>query len=54
MGNYYKDNDDLRFYVERWIDWEGLIRLTEWGGGEDALANGDESLLSKTLLHESG
>ncbi|MFW5966193.1 MAG: acyl-CoA dehydrogenase family protein [Persicimonas sp.] len=29
MGNYYRDNDDLRFYVEDWIDWEPLVRLTE-------------------------
>jgi 3-(methylthio)propanoyl-CoA dehydrogenase len=29
MGNFYKDNDDLRFYVEKWVDWEPLVRLTE-------------------------
>jgi alkylation response protein AidB-like acyl-CoA dehydrogenase len=29
MGNFYKDNDDLRFYIEKWIDWEPLVRLTE-------------------------
>ena len=27
--NYYLDNEDMRFYVERGIDWEPLIRLTE-------------------------
>lgn len=43
MGNYYKDNEDLRFYVERWIDWDALVRVTEWSGGEDALKDGAEA-----------
>ena len=30
MANYYDDNDDLRFYVERGLDWERLVRLTEY------------------------
>jgi len=30
MGNFYEDNDDLRFYVERYIDWDELVRLTEY------------------------
>jgi hypothetical protein len=29
MGNFFKDNDDLKFYVDKWIDWEPLVRLTE-------------------------
>src|SRR5689334_11464104 len=29
MGNFYKDNDDLRYYVEKGIDWEPLVRITE-------------------------
>lgn len=29
MANFYSDNEDLRFYVEKWIDWEPLVRLTE-------------------------
>ncbi|MGM0558917.1 MAG: acyl-CoA dehydrogenase family protein [Myxococcota bacterium] len=29
MGNFFKDNDDLKFYVDEWIDWEPLVRLTE-------------------------
>ncbi|MCB9687093.1 MAG: acyl-CoA dehydrogenase family protein [Alphaproteobacteria bacterium] len=29
VGNFYEDNDDLRFYVERAIDWEPIVRLTE-------------------------
>ncbi len=45
MANFYDDNDDLKFYVEKYIDWEPLVRLTEFdyrlNGGfenvEDAL-----------------
>ena len=29
MANFYADNDDLRYYVERGIDWEPLVRLRE-------------------------
>ena len=29
MANFYKDNDDLRWYVEKGIDWDRLIELTE-------------------------
>jgi len=31
MGNYYRDNEDLRFYVERGIDWAPLVEATEYG-----------------------
>lgn len=30
MGNFYKDNEDLRYYIERGLDWEPLVRLTEF------------------------
>lgn len=30
MANLYDDNDDLRWYVEKGIDWEPLVRLTEY------------------------
>ncbi len=30
MGNYYDDNDDLKFYVERAIAWDDIVRLTEY------------------------
>jgi len=33
MGNFYLDNDDLRFYVERGIDWAPIVGLTEMGFG---------------------
>jgi alkylation response protein AidB-like acyl-CoA dehydrogenase len=29
MPNFFKDNEDLQFYVDEWIDWEPLVRLTE-------------------------
>lgn len=29
MPSFYDDNDDLRFYLERAVDWEPLVRLTE-------------------------
>lgn len=30
MGNFFDDNDDLRFYLEKGLDWEPLVRLTEY------------------------
>ena len=30
MSGFYTDNDDLRFYVERQIDWAPLVELTEF------------------------
>ena len=40
MANYFDDNEDLRFYVEKQIEWDPLVRLTEYdftleGGFED-------------------
>lgn len=32
MSNFYEDNEDLRFYIERAIDWEPLVKLTEYQG----------------------
>lgn len=29
MPSFYDDNDDLRFYVERAVEWEPIVRLTE-------------------------
>lgn len=31
MANFYLDNDDLRFHVERALDWAPLVELTEDG-----------------------
>ncbi|MCG3172438.1 MAG: Crotonobetainyl-CoA dehydrogenase [Myxococcota bacterium] len=30
-ANFYTDNDDLRFYLERSFDWTEIVRLTERG-----------------------
>ena len=29
MANFFKDNDDLQFYMRRAIDWDTLVRVTE-------------------------
>lgn len=31
MANYLQDNDDLLFYLEKGIDWEPIVKLTERG-----------------------
>ena len=30
MASYFEDNDDLRFHVDRGIDWAPLVELTEY------------------------
>ncbi|MEC8024562.1 MAG: acyl-CoA dehydrogenase family protein, partial [Myxococcota bacterium] len=30
MNNYYRDNDDLQWYVNHGIDWEPIVELTEY------------------------
>ena len=29
-ANFFEDNDDLRFYIEKYIEWEPLVELTEF------------------------
>jgi len=29
MANFFKDNDDLRYYFDKGIDWDALVRVTE-------------------------
>ena len=31
MANYYTDNEDLQFYVDRAIQWAPLVESTEYG-----------------------
>ena len=39
MASYFDDNDDLRWYVDHGIDWEPIVRLTEYDGrAPDALS----------------
>lgn len=45
MDNFYLDNDDLRFYLERDIDWKPLVELTEFGfKAPDGFKDVDEAL----------
>ncbi|TVQ96932.1 MAG: hypothetical protein EA398_15275 [Deltaproteobacteria bacterium] len=43
--NFYKDNDDLRYYAEEAIDWGLLTELSEYRLGEDpeGFANAEEA-----------
>ncbi|MEO0604027.1 MAG: acyl-CoA dehydrogenase family protein [Myxococcota bacterium] len=44
MANFYDDNEDLQFYMERGIDWATLVELTEAGGfSEDGHASLDDA-----------
>ncbi len=45
MANLYDENDDLRWYVEKGIDWEPLVRLTEYDfRSEGGFANTAEAV----------
>ncbi|UQA57566.1 acyl-CoA dehydrogenase family protein [Polyangium aurulentum] len=45
MASFYRDNADLRFYVERYIDWPSIVRLTERDfQREDGFKSTDEAL----------
>lgn len=41
--NFYKDNEDLQYYVDRGIDWSLLTQLTEYRLGEDPDGFADEA-----------
>ena len=30
MANFLEDNEDLKFYLEKYIDWEPLVKLVEY------------------------
>ena len=45
MPNFYRDNEDLRFYTKKWIDWAALQELTErFGDAHEALPTLDDSV----------
>ena len=45
MANFYDDNDDLRFYVDQYIDWAPIFELTELAGpSEDGFEDLDQAL----------
>ena len=29
MANFFEDNDDLQYYLDRGLDWSPLVRLVE-------------------------
>ena len=44
MANFFKDNEDLRFYMERGLDWAPVVELTEYGfRGADSLGSVNEA-----------
>ena len=44
MANFYEDNADLRWYVETGIDWEPIVRLTEYDyKAEDGFTSAEEA-----------
>ena len=44
MANFYEDNDDLRFYVEKLIDWAPIVSLTEYEGRAPDALEPDEAV----------
>lgn len=45
MPNFYTDNDDLRWYISRGLDWEPIVRLTEYDyQSEDGFTNAEEAV----------
>jgi len=45
VANFYADNEDLQFYVDRWIDWAKLVELTELTGlSEDSFPTVDDAV----------
>jgi 3-(methylthio)propanoyl-CoA dehydrogenase len=45
MGNYFSDNEDLRYYLDKGLDWEPIVRITEYDfKAEDAPADTEEAL----------
>ena len=45
MASFFTDNDDLRFYFDRGIDWAQLVEITEYGyRTEDGFKTADEAV----------
>jgi alkylation response protein AidB-like acyl-CoA dehydrogenase len=51
MGNYLKDNDDLRFYVEHGIDWAPLVEEIEQGYRSAADGDGHANLTEALVFY---
>lgn len=56
MANFYSDNEDLLYYVDRGIDWSPLVELTEFGyRTPDGFKNADEAVeFYKDILNMIG
>ncbi len=45
MANFYDDNDDLQWYVQHGLDWEPVVRLTEYDyKAQDGFRTKEEAL----------
>ncbi len=45
MANFFKDNDDLRYYFEKGIDWEPVVAISEYDyRAPDGPKNAEEAL----------
>ncbi|MFT7622885.1 MAG: alkylation response protein AidB-like acyl-CoA dehydrogenase, partial [Myxococcota bacterium] len=45
MANFFKDNPDLRFYLEKGLDWEPIVELTEYlGHSKDGFEKTEDAL----------
>src|ERR1700721_2520911 len=53
-NDFYQDNDDLRFYVEKWIDWEPLYNLIEAEGRAEGAPKSVPEALARHLRADQG
>ena len=45
MANFFKDNDDLRYYFEKGIDWKAIVDVTEVSTStDDGFASTEEAI----------
>ncbi len=52
-NNFYNDNDDLRFYIEKYINWKPLIELTEFDfQTQDGFKDTEEAVDTYTRILE--
>lgn len=56
MENFFTDNDDLQYYMEKGLDWESLVKLTEYDfASEDGYKSTEEAVsFYKDLLASIG
>ncbi len=55
MSNYFDDNEDLRWYFDRGIDWAPLVELTErMRGGEEPRSTKDALDFYRDVLNLAG